>query len=57
MSFTEWIAEVDKHLLQEIGLSTADITDHLYQDMFEDGLKPSEAVDEILEEEGYYESE
>jgi len=46
--------EVDEAINGACGLSSLDLMDLSYLDMFEDGYAPKGAAHEALKEEGYY---
>jgi hypothetical protein len=49
MTFDSWTERIDYLLMQKIGLYSSDLPDQEYMDMYEDGLTPVQAVNEILE--------
>jgi len=49
-SYREWVKEVDKHLINRIGLHMSDLPDWLSRDAYEDGIDPEEAAEMCLEE-------
>jgi hypothetical protein len=51
--FKAWLAEADLLCLRQTGVSIFDLADMPYDDWYEDGMSPKEAVRELLEEEGY----
>lgn len=52
LSFNLWLKEVDRLLNEKLCVTTQDIEDRCYRDMYEDGYSPEEVVNEILEESG-----
>lgn len=42
--FDEWMAKVDGKLVVRVGLSSADLPDVAYAEMYEDGLSPAGAA-------------
>ena len=52
ISFKDYMKLVDHHLNQLCGLSHRDLPDQNWFDFYEDEIEPSEAVSEVLEEEG-----
>lgn len=48
--FRLWMAQVDAELTCLCGLSSGDLGDICYRDMFEDGCEPREAAEECLEQ-------
>ena len=53
MTFKAWMSKVNGIVESNVGLSTDDLPDVGYYDMFEDGLSPSEAAEEALAEAMY----
>lgn len=53
MTFQQWMRKVDGEIAKRCGLSSGDLADQCYRDMYEDGLTPAEAADEVLEEERF----
>ena len=51
MSYSEWKKEIDKGLIDEIGLTSSDLADAPFMDWYEDEVSPSEAVEMMLNEE------
>lgn len=50
-TFVEWMAEVDRLIaLRLLGLTSADLPDHLWHDDYDSGVTPEEAVDDYMEE-------
>lgn len=56
-TFEEWLKQVNAILLREFGLSSEDLPDQLYADMYEDGLTAQECVEAVREELDYDESD
>ena len=48
MNFKQWMKQVDTLLERGIGLSSMDISDKCWRDMFDDGITPKEAVSDII---------
>tara|TARA_R100001163_G_C4947444_1_gene116638 strand:- start:53 stop:220 length:168 start_codon:yes stop_codon:yes gene_type:complete len=48
MSFDQWMAKVDLLLETEFGLSSMDIVDQTWRAWFDDGLTPSQAAADII---------
>jgi hypothetical protein len=46
MSFQEWKSELNELFEAAIGLSTEDIEDYCWYDLYEDGFTPEEAFKE-----------
>jgi hypothetical protein len=46
--FDNFMAMIDARLRREIGLCHRDLSDYPYRDAFEDGLNPSEVVEEVI---------
>lgn len=53
MTFERWKAAVNEQLDRLIGLSTDDLADAPYYDMFEDGDTPLQAARSALRAEGF----
>lgn len=53
-NFECWMRKVDEAIDKTCGLSSLDLMDMSYLDMFEDGYTPKGAANEALREEGYY---
>lgn len=51
MHFEVWMSEVDAILVGSIGLSSSDLPDQAYRDLYDAGLTPQQTVDDILENE------
>ena len=49
-TFERWIAKVNEILSSQIGLTTDDLPDQCYMDMFEDDVSPSEAAKRAISE-------
>ena len=43
-AFTAWMAEVDKHILNAVGMDHNDLPDWRYRDAFEEGMAPVKAA-------------
>lgn len=52
MTFNKWMDKVDEILLAQFGVTSTELPDQLWYDMYED-LSPQEAVDMALEDMGY----
>ena len=48
-SFEAWMARVDDALVRKVGVSSGDIPDIPYRDLFDQGITPEEAADEAIE--------
>ena len=48
MNFNQWINKVNRLLEQSIGLSSIDLVDKCWRDMFDDGISPAEATADII---------
>lgn len=53
MTFEAWMEEVNTEIEYTCGLTSSDLPDVAYYDMYEDGLSPSSAAMEALENAGY----
>lgn len=51
-AFEDWMKEVDASIAGIAGLSSDDLPDRCYRDMFDDETTPADAAREVLEEEG-----
>lgn len=49
MTFELWMRKVDEHLIDRCGMTSADLPDYYYMDLFEDGVDPEEAAEEAFE--------
>lgn len=50
--FTAWLKRVDALCIRRVGVSILDLPDACWADMFEDGLRPGQALASVLDEEG-----
>jgi len=48
LSFKEWMKKVDACLISKVGLSSADLSDACYRDMYDDEISPEAAAQEAL---------
>ena len=48
LTFEQWMAMVDKKVESIIGLSTSDLPDICYRDMYDDGMTPASVAREAL---------
>lgn len=48
-----WLRDVDKVLIRRCGLTTGDLADQCYWDMWNDEVAPSEAAQVALDYEGF----
>lgn len=48
-SFDDWMAQVDHELINRCGLSSHDLPDTYYYDMYDDGVSPKEAAEEAYD--------
>lgn len=48
MTFHEWMRQIDVILFSRFEVTSADLADACYRDMFEDELTPQEAAEEAL---------
>lgn len=49
MTFEQWMTEVDRHLVGELGLDSNSLPDQLYYDMYEDEIPAVEAAEQVIE--------
>lgn len=52
LTFAQWIRKVDIAVSKRVGCSVYDLADCPFRDWFEDGMTPTEAATEALENEG-----
>lgn len=52
-SFKEWLSAVDRSLLATCGLTHMDLADQTWRDWYDDGVRPDEAAEMCLEDEGF----
>jgi hypothetical protein len=52
-TFDAWMAKVDERLEALCMLSSADLSDCCYYDMYESGDSPSQAARQVLRENGF----
>ena len=48
MTFKQWMKRVDRLLESALGLSSMDLVDQCWRDMFDDGITPREAASDII---------
>jgi hypothetical protein len=48
-SFGAWMARVDEALVRKVGVSSADLPDLAYRDLYDQGVTPEEAADAAIE--------
>ena len=48
MNFNQWMSKVNQLLEQSIGLSSMDLVDQSWRNMFDDGMSPTEATSDII---------
>ncbi len=51
--FDSWMAAVDRHLMQRVGMTHDDMGDQCFYDWFDDGITPLQAARLVLENEGF----
>jgi len=49
-TFDQWMAAMDAILIRKFGLTSADLPDICYRDMYDDGESPAAAARQALEE-------
>lgn len=49
MGFEEWFSEVEMHMQSNWGISTADLPDYCYRDLYDDGADSDEAASEAYD--------
>ena len=52
-AFVDWMRRVDRAVIRKSGCSVHDLADSCYRDWYDDEVKPSEAADMALAEEGF----
>lgn len=52
VSFDMWMSSVDRILSDVVGLSSGDLVDVAYYDLYDSGFSPAEAAQEALIESG-----
>jgi len=57
VDFVTWMKLVDKVMSARVGLSTSDLGDKNYRDWYDDGTTVKEAVNDALEDEGYFDGD
>lgn len=50
MTFEQWIAQVDKIIVNKFGVSYQDLPDWTWMDAFEDNMSPKDAAETFVEE-------
>ena len=48
ITFNEWMRQVDRILAAAIGLDSSDLPDRCWRHMFDDGITPREATEDII---------
>ena len=48
ITFNEWMRQVDQILSAAIGFDSTDLTDRCWRHMFDDGITPREATEDII---------
>lgn len=51
--FSTWMRLVDRKIQARAGVSVYDLADKPFREWYDDGMDPDEAVEEILEDEGF----
>jgi hypothetical protein len=49
LSFKDWMKQVNVHLNRKAGVSSGDIGDACYRDMYDDEISPEDAAQDALE--------
>jgi hypothetical protein len=52
-TFKQWLAAVDDKLVAKSGLGVRDLADQPYHDWYDDDMSPTEAAEQVLEDEGF----
>lgn len=53
VTFEEWMNKVDQSIANKCGLSSGDLEDVCYHDMYDDDYTPKDAASEALENAGF----
>lgn len=48
LTFKQWMKRVDRLLESALGLSSMDLSDKCWRDMFNDGITPKDAAADII---------
>lgn len=48
--FKQWMENVDAHFTADLGLTSDDLPDQCYYELFKDGYTPREVVDKLIED-------
>lgn len=54
-TFESWLDKVGAALRKKCGLSYSDLADQPYRDWFDSGMTPTQAANQVLENEGFSE--
>ena len=54
MSFDQWMIKVNAAIAKKCGLTSDDLPDDCYADMYDDGLTPNMAAKSALENAGFF---
>ena len=54
MTFKQWMAKVDGEISRQVGITSADLADACYRDMYDDDMNPIDAAHEVLINDGLY---
>lgn len=47
-TFEQWMTEVDRRISAKIGLTSADLPDICYRDLYDEGVRPASAANEAI---------
>lgn len=48
LTFNQWMRQVDRLLEAALGLSSMDLSDQCWRDMYDDERSPTDATDDII---------
>jgi len=53
MEYADWMAEIDRLMVAEAGVTHNDLPDQPWRDWYDEGLEPEEAVENALDDAGF----
>lgn len=53
LTYSEWMKEVDKHILKIAGVTSDDLADGPSRSQYDSGVSAKEYAEELLEDEGF----
>lgn len=54
MTFEQWMKKVDQIIYNICGLTSEDLADFMYYDAWEDGARPEDIANDVLEENDFF---